>query len=48
MEPACVTGLYNAPGEWPWTSMFLVVLQVIFFDQPAWAQPWHRCACMAA
>ena len=23
-------GLYNAPGEWPWTYMFLVVMQLIF------------------
>jgi len=39
-------GLYNAPGEWPWTYMFLVVLQLIFLinppgrslgvDAPAW------------
>ncbi len=21
-------GLYNAPGEWPWTYMFLVVIQL--------------------
>jgi uncharacterized membrane protein YphA (DoxX/SURF4 family) len=28
-------GLYNAPGEWPWTYMFLVVIQLIFvFDPP--------------
>ena len=25
-------GLYNAPGEWPWTYMFLVVLQLIFLS----------------
>lgn len=23
-------GLYNAPGEWPWTYFFLIVLQLIF------------------
>jgi len=23
-------GLYNAPGEWPWTYFFLIVLQVMF------------------
>lgn len=23
-------GLYNAPGEWPWTYFFLLVIQVIF------------------
>jgi uncharacterized membrane protein YphA (DoxX/SURF4 family) len=27
-------GLYNAPGEWPWTYMFLVVLQLIFVLKP--------------
>ena len=27
-------GLYNAPGEWPWTYMFLVVLQLIFLIDP--------------
>jgi uncharacterized membrane protein YphA (DoxX/SURF4 family) len=27
-------GLYNAPGEWPWTYMFLVVLQLLFFMDP--------------
>ena len=27
-------GLYNAPGEWPWTYMFLVVLQMIFLINP--------------
>jgi hypothetical protein len=23
-------GRYNAPGEWPWTYFFLLVLQLIF------------------
>ena len=23
-------GLYSAPGEWPWTYFFLLVLQLIF------------------
>jgi uncharacterized membrane protein YphA (DoxX/SURF4 family) len=23
-------GLYNAPGEWPWTYFFLLVLQIMF------------------
>jgi uncharacterized membrane protein YphA (DoxX/SURF4 family) len=23
-------GLYDAPGEWPWTYFFLIVLQVVF------------------
>ena len=27
-------GLYSAPGEWPWTYMFLVVLQLIFLINP--------------
>ena len=27
-------GLYNAPGEWPWTYMFLVVIQVLFAIDP--------------
>ena len=27
-------GLYNAQGEWPWTYMFLVVLQLIFMINP--------------
>ena len=27
-------GLYNAPGEWPWTYMFLVILQVIYLIDP--------------
>jgi uncharacterized membrane protein YphA (DoxX/SURF4 family) len=27
-------GLYNAPGEWPWTYMFLVILQLIYFIDP--------------
>lgn len=27
-------GLYNAPGEWPWTYMFLIVIQLIFVIDP--------------
>lgn len=27
-------GLYNAQGEWPWTYMFLVILQLIYFIDP--------------
>jgi uncharacterized membrane protein YphA (DoxX/SURF4 family) len=27
-------GLYNAPGEWPWTYMFLVVIQLLFLIDP--------------
>jgi uncharacterized membrane protein YphA (DoxX/SURF4 family) len=27
-------GLYNAPGEWPWTYMFLIVIQLIYLLDP--------------
>ena len=27
-------GLYSAPGEWPWTYMFLVVIQALFVIDP--------------
>lgn len=27
-------GLYSAPGEWPWTYFFLVVIQVLFLIYP--------------
>jgi uncharacterized membrane protein YphA (DoxX/SURF4 family) len=27
-------GLYNAPGEWPWTYMFLIVIQLIYVIDP--------------
>src|SRR5271166_1497480 len=27
-------GLYNAPNEWPWTYMFLVVLELLFLLNP--------------
>jgi uncharacterized membrane protein YphA (DoxX/SURF4 family) len=27
-------GLYNAPGEWPWTYMFLVVLELMYLIDP--------------
>lgn len=27
-------GLYNAPGEWPWTYMFLVVIQLGYLIDP--------------
>jgi uncharacterized membrane protein YphA (DoxX/SURF4 family) len=27
-------GLYDAPGEWPWTYMFLVVIQLIYLIDP--------------
>jgi len=27
-------GLYNAPGEWTWTYMFLVVIQLLFLVDP--------------
>lgn len=27
-------GLYSAPGEWPWTYMFLVIIQALFAIDP--------------
>ena len=27
-------GLYSAPGEWPWTYFFLVVIQLLFLIDP--------------
>jgi uncharacterized membrane protein YphA (DoxX/SURF4 family) len=27
-------GLYSAPGEWPWTYMFLVLIQALFAIDP--------------
>ena len=27
-------GLYSAPGEWPWTYMFLVVIQALWVINP--------------
>ncbi len=27
-------GLYSAPGEWPWTYMFLIIIQAIFVIDP--------------
>ncbi len=27
-------GLYSAPGEWPWTYMFLVMIQAVFVIDP--------------
>jgi hypothetical protein len=27
-------GLYSAPGEWPWTYFFLVVIQFLFLVDP--------------
>ena len=27
-------GLYSAPGEWPWTYMFLVIIQALFILDP--------------
>jgi uncharacterized membrane protein YphA (DoxX/SURF4 family) len=27
-------GLYSAPGEWPWTYMFLVMIQALFIIDP--------------
>jgi uncharacterized membrane protein YphA (DoxX/SURF4 family) len=27
-------GLYSAPGEWPWTYMFLIIIQMLFVIDP--------------
>jgi hypothetical protein len=27
-------GLYSAPGEWPWTYMFLVIIQTLYVIDP--------------
>jgi uncharacterized membrane protein YphA (DoxX/SURF4 family) len=27
-------GLYSAPGEWPWTYMFLIIIQALFVIDP--------------
>lgn len=27
-------GLYSAPGEWPWTYMFLIIIMGLFFIDP--------------
>jgi uncharacterized membrane protein YphA (DoxX/SURF4 family) len=27
-------GLYSAPGEWPWTYMFLIIIQCLFVADP--------------
>ena len=27
-------GLYSAPGEWPWTYFFLIVIQLLFVVDP--------------
>ncbi len=27
-------GLYSAPGEWPWTYFFLIVIQILFLIDP--------------
>ena len=41
-------GLYNAAGEWPWTYMFLVVLELLFLLDPPGRSlgvdvlVWHR------
>jgi uncharacterized membrane protein YphA (DoxX/SURF4 family) len=50
-------GLYSAPGEWPWTYMFLVVIQLLFVLDPPGrslgadallAHPRRRWAALAA
>jgi uncharacterized membrane protein YphA (DoxX/SURF4 family) len=27
-------GLYSAPGEWPWTYFFLIIIQLLFLIDP--------------
>ena len=27
-------GLYSAPGEWPWTYMFLIIIQALYVIDP--------------
>jgi hypothetical protein len=27
-------GLYSAPGEWPWTYGFLIIIQLLFMLHP--------------
>jgi uncharacterized membrane protein YphA (DoxX/SURF4 family) len=27
-------GLYSAPGEWPWTYGFLIIIQILFVTDP--------------
>jgi uncharacterized membrane protein YphA (DoxX/SURF4 family) len=27
-------GLYSAPGEWPWTYGFLIIIQILFVIDP--------------
>jgi uncharacterized membrane protein YphA (DoxX/SURF4 family) len=27
-------GLYSAPGEWPWTYAFLVIIELLFLTNP--------------
>ena len=27
-------GLYSAPGEWPWTYGFLIIVQMLFIIDP--------------
>ncbi len=35
-------GLYSAPGEWPWTYFFLLVLQLMFAAAPLRPRPRRR------
>jgi hypothetical protein len=43
-------GLYSAPGEWPWTYAFLVILQLLFAIDPraAVSEPMFFCAAAIA
>ena len=39
-------GLYSAPGEWPWTYMFLAIIQALFVIDPP-GRAGRRCAAAA-
>ena len=37
-------GLYSAPNEWPWTYMFLVMIQALVRHRSAGPRARRRCA----
>jgi len=46
-------GLYSAPGEWPWTYFFLVIIMMLFFIDPpgrvlGFDGLWHRAGARGA
>jgi uncharacterized membrane protein YphA (DoxX/SURF4 family) len=43
-------GLYSAPGEWPWTYAFIVILQLSsqLIRQAAVSEPMFLCAAAVA